>query len=363
MNIIKKDIFLTKHNKVVEKGKIIISKNIGKDIIKIKFKTGIIAYINNDKKTKFKLFKLNKEIKDRSNINLITKDIKTIFENKIRNFERSNNQSKLLYSDKKVDLIISKKISNNQLKEKAVHLSKNIMSNTQKIKKMITKNTFIILNKKDSQVNVGKVFKYVDSIVYKINKNNQIKNKDFLVNKNQEVFTKKSAKKIISNNIYFLHPTIKPSNTNFKEIYETKQISANELLNRIYETTEKIQNIPKYFERTVVKINPPDLGNLEITIVKSQKNLKIEFNLENSKNKEEIERRMEPLIVNLKEKYEKVEIAIKTEFNDSNENYHEDEKNQENESEYSKENTSKEKEKRKNKRNQFWELLRGEEYD
>ncbi|NUV00391.1 hypothetical protein XO12_09915, partial [Marinitoga sp. 1154] len=355
----------------------VISSNILKkdknEIIKVKFNTGLVGYIENNKKEKMKLILLNEKTKKidntDSNIDILKSDLKSIIENKIKIFKRSNEKNKILYSDEKMDLLIAKRsLEKNTLKkvlkEKTSITSKNIMSNVKIIKKIILDDAEIILKKKNSDINVKNIIKYMDSITYKIYKNDYKEGEKNILN--LKTLNKYRGKtNLNSNNVNYLHPLIELNNSSNKNnnVY-VKTVSLNKILPEMQNLIEKAENFPKYFERTVFKINPPDLGNIEITIIKSHKNVKIQFSLENNENRKELEKRIEPLLINLKEKYEKVEFLFESEVEKQNKENHNNDRNNNEEEKFSDENkSSKKHEKKKSEDKQFFNILRGEYYD
>ncbi|MBM7558928.1 flagellar hook-length control protein FliK [Marinitoga litoralis] len=342
----------TKNNKLIISKDFINDFNY-KDILKISLNNNI-AFIPKkfDNFIKLNAFnhKYNVDSFDIDKLNL-----KSIFEFKIKSFINNPEKEKVLYSNNSIEIKISKN-KNNKLKDLLGSTSKN-KTEYKNIKKNYNKNIQVIIENKSKNIDINNIFKHIDSIIYKIeNKKESTHSKILNLNRNNTIEN-------YFNKINFLHPSINNVQINSQN-NNIKTISIQNLISNINNTVEKINNLPKYFERTVFKVTPPDLGNLEVTIIKSQKNLKIEFNIENIENKNELENRIETLINNFKEKYEKVDFTIKSEFY-NNDEYNEDNKeNNENNNSNTNENTKdNDDKKRKNKRNDFWEILRGEKYD
>ncbi|KAF2955890.1 hypothetical protein AS160_08690 [Marinitoga sp. 38H-ov] len=347
-------------NNTKKEKKIIISKDIinninSENIIKLNLSNELIVFLSKNTNNFIKLNNFTNKFFAKNKLNFNKTPLKNVFENKINKFINSSENEKNIYSDKNITIKISK-YNNFNLKDLLETTSKNI-SEYKNVKKYYNQNLHVIVEPKKRNINIKNIFKQLDSIIYKIEKKNSNKTKNVVyLNKNRNINN-------YYNKIDFLHPSINTVNINIQK-NNIKTLSIKDFISNINNTIEKINNVPKYFERTIFKINPPDLGNLEVTIIKSQKYLKIEFNLENIDNKAELEKRIESLLNSFKDNFDKVDFTIKSEMNNNDENKNESNKNNdENNTNSNDDNKENEDKKRKNNRNDFIKYLRGEYND
>ncbi|APT76691.1 hypothetical protein LN42_10095 [Marinitoga sp. 1137] len=337
-------------------------------VLQIKDKNiNIKILINNNKQAValLKSIELNKaHIKKPQNnidVNLLKHKIQTFMENNKKHVE------KIYSSEKSEGYILKNNISGNNIKDLKGVLSKNKMDYT--LVKNYKDIKVLIKYSKEGIDEAREILKTVENI--KIKKNNKIsyipenKIENFRNLKRDKKVELKSP--IFEKKVEYLHPHLLKQ-TSAQETRQLtnnnvpKTITINELQNRIVNTIKKIENVPKYFEKTVVKVNPPDLGEVEIKIIKSMKNLSLDITVENDRYGREIEKRLENVIQVFKENYEKMELNIKTDQrNEQNQDNSQNQQRENNQKEnLYKENDSENEKKRKDKRNTFWEFLRGD---
>ncbi|MDO7975431.1 flagellar hook-length control protein FliK [Oceanotoga teriensis] len=212
--------------------------------------------------------------------------------------------------------------------------------------------------------NENVIFKPINNLENKSEKNEQKNSEDLKQNtkKNKINFDNKKTEND-SNSKQYVQSSNKIENTsNIKQnqlnTTNNKQnvtmLPLKELNNHIEQIIQKNTTLNTFTETINIKITPPDLGEITVELIKTNKTIIINIITDNESSKSQIARTLQQLITQLKDNgYNPVQVKVEVDVENDYLNNQKENPQKNNENEKNKEN--------KENESQFEDLLRGEE--